>query len=114
MAIKHDFANPEMYTDEYAEEHSSDRDFIERADTPLYSRMRKDLEEGRDFEKSLEYNVDALLPAIVRSMGSIHNVVIGEDGENLTMPWDVLDKQQKFYEDMFDVVLTVGRPLWDE
>jgi len=108
MAIKHDFTNPEFYTDEYAEEHSSDWRFLEKADSPLYKRMRKDLEEGKDFEKSLEYNVDALLPPLVRSMGNISSVVIDEDGENLTMPWDVLEGQQKFHDEMVELVLTVG------
>ena len=49
MAVEFDSTNPEIYTDEYAEEGTSE-EFLDFKLSPLYKKMRKDLADKIPFE----------------------------------------------------------------
>lgn len=107
MAVEFDSTNPEIYTDEYAEESTSE-EFLDFKLSPLYKKMRKDLADKIPFEVALKRNVEGLLPPWIASIGSMRNFVFDEDGRNLTMPEETLETQRSVYDNAIGVILGFG------
>ena len=107
MAVEFDFTNPEFYTDEFAERYGDWPSYKGLSETPLFINMRKDLEDGEDFEESLEKNIRDLMPPFLRDQGRL-SFVIGEDGKNLSMSEEDLTLLTKLYNQQVDIILTFG------
>ena len=69
--------------------------------------MRKDLEDGEDFEESLEKNIRDLMPPFLRDYGRL-SFVIGEDGKNLSMSEESVRSLTEEYDKQLDIILTFG------
>ena len=107
MAVEFDSTNPEIYTDEYAEESTSE-EFLDFKLSPLYKKMRTSLANKVPFEVALKKHVESLLPPWIASIGSMRNFVFDEDGRNLTMPEETLETQRSVYDNAVDVILGFG------
>ena len=107
MAVEFDFTNPEFYTDEFAERYGDWPSYKELSKTPLFINMRKVLEDGEDFQESLEKNITDLMPPFLRDYGSL-SFVIGEDGKNLSMSEEAATSLTEEYNQQLDIILTFG------
>ena len=107
MAVEFDFTNPEFYTDEFAERYGDWPSYKGLSETPLFINMRKDLEDGEDFQESLEKNIRDLMPPFLRDYGRL-SFVIGEDGKNLSMSEEGVRSLTEEYNQQLDIILTFG------
>ena len=107
MAVEFDFTNPEFYTDKFAERYGDWPSYKGLSETPLFINMRKDLEDGEDFQESLEKNIRDLMPPFLRDYGRL-SFVIGEDGKNLSMSEEDVTLLTKLYNQQLDIILTFG------
>ena len=108
MAVEFDFTNPEFYTDEFAKRYGDWPSYKGLSETPLFINMRKDLEDGEDFEESLEKNIRDLMPPFLRDYGRL-SFVIGEDGKNLSMSEEDVTLLTKLYNQQLDIILNIWR-----
>lgn len=103
-----DFANPEIYTDEYAEENADTEEFKFIKETPLYKDVRKSLSLDISFEDALNYAAHSLLDPIYSSIAEGgFNVIEYEDGtQNISN--ETIGRLSKGYQDEIAGILATG------
>ena len=102
-----DFTNPEIYTDEYAEENADTEEFKFIKETPLYKDVRKSLSLDISFENALNYAAHSLLDPIYRIAEGGFNVIEYEDGtQNISN--ETIERLSKGYQDEIAGILATG------
>ena len=103
-----DFTNPEIYTDEYAEENADTEEFKFIKETPLYKDVRKSLSLDISFEDALNYAANSLLDPIYSSIAEGgFNVIEYEDGtQNISN--ETIERLSKDYQSEIDGILATG------
>ena len=102
-----DFTNPEIYTDEYAEENADTEEFKFIKETPLYKDVRKSLSLDISLEDALNYAAHSLLDPIYRIAKDGFNVIEYEDGtQNISN--ETIGSLNKGYQDEIAGILATG------
>ena len=103
-----DFTNPEIYTDEYAEENADTEEFKFIKETPLYKDVRKSLSLGMSLENALNYAVNSLVDPIYSGIAEGgFNVIEYEDGtQNISN--ETIGRLSKGYQDEIAGILATG------
>ena len=102
-----DFTNPEIYTDEYAEENADTEEFKFIKETPLYKDVRKSLSLDISFENALNYAAHSLLDPIYSGIAEGFNVIEYEDGTQ-NIPNETIERLNKGYQDEIAGILATG------
>tara|TARA_A100001201_G_C3979733_1_gene168174 strand:- start:165 stop:551 length:387 start_codon:yes stop_codon:yes gene_type:complete len=103
-----DFTNPEIYTDEYAEENADTEEFKFIKETPVYKDVRESLSLGMSFENALNYAAHSLLDPIYSGIAEGgFNVIEYEDGtQNISN--ETIERLSKGYQDEIAGILATG------
>tara|TARA_B100000902_G_C27262627_1_gene891680 strand:+ start:664 stop:1047 length:384 start_codon:yes stop_codon:yes gene_type:complete len=102
-----DFTNPEIYTDEYAEENADTEEFKFIKETPLYKDVRKSLSLNISFEDALTYAANSLVDPLLRMAETGFNVIEYEDGtQNISNK--AIENINNRYQSEIDGILATG------
>lgn len=102
-----DFTNPEIYTDEYAEENADTEEFKFIKETPLYKDVRKSLSLDISLEDALNYAANNLVDPIYRIAEDGFNVIEYEDGtQNISN--ETIERLSKDYQAEIAGILATG------
>ena len=102
-----DFTNPEIYTDEYAEENADTEEFKFIKETPLYKDVRKSLSLDISLEDALNYAANNLVDPIYRIAEDGFNVIEYEDGtQNISN--ETIERINKGYQAEIAGILATG------
>jgi len=102
-----DFTNPEIYTDEYAEENADTEEFKFIKETPLYKDVRKSLSLNISFENALTYAANSLVDPLLRMAETGFNVIEYEDGtQNISNK--AIENINNRYQSEIDGILATG------
>ena len=102
-----DFTNPEIYTDEYAEENADTEEFKFIKETPLYKDVRKSLSLDISLEDALNYAANNLVDPIYRIAKDGFNVIEYEDGtQNISN--ETIERLSKDYQAEIAGILATG------